>query len=107
MDPAELNPWVLLLAGLFGVGGTIWNIFSKPGARAQEEVKKVGEKIDKLEERISLVEAEMKHLPDRDSTHRLELAIAKLEGRFDAFDERLTPVTAMATRFQDYMLKGH
>ncbi len=105
MDPATLNPWVVLAVGIIGLGSTIWNIFSKPGARAQAAVDLLAGKVEAIEERLAVIETNMEHLPDRDATHRLELAIAKLEGRFDALDERLKPVAAMATRFQDYMLR--
>ena len=114
MDPAILNPWVVLAVGMLGLATTIWNLVSKPGAKAQADVVELGKKVDtlardlsgkvdKVEERIAVIEAEMEHLPDRDATHRLELAIAKLEGRFDALDERLKPVAAMASRFQDFL----
>lgn len=116
MDPSVLNPWIVLAVGVLGLGTTIWNLVSKPGAKAQADVADLSKrvdthhldlsgKVDKVEERIAVIEAEMEHLPDRDATHRLELAIAKLEGRFDALDERLKPVAAMASRFQDYMIQ--
>lgn len=107
MDPSVLNPWVVLAVGLLGVFGTIWQIVSKPGAKAQEGVAALAGKVEAIEERLAVIETNMAHLPDRDATHRLELAIAKLEGRFDTLDERLRPVAAMATRFQDYMLREH
>lgn len=105
MDPTVLNPWIVLAVGFLGILGTIWNIVSKPGAKAQEGVATLSSKVESIEERLAVIETNIDHLPDRDSTHRLELAIAKLEGRFDALDERLKPVAAMATRFQDYMLR--
>lgn len=117
MDPTVLSPWVGLALGIVSLATAVWAIISKPGAKAQADVTKLAEKVDtshrdlsakvdKVEERIAVIEAEMEHLPDRDATHRLELAIVRLEGRFDAIDERLTPVSAMATRFQEYMLRG-
>ena len=123
MDPTVLSPWVGLALGIVSLATAVWAIISKPGAKAQGDVadlsKKIdnlitvqnskidglGSKIDKLEERTAVIEAEMEHLPDRDATHRLELAIVRLEGRFDAIDERLNPVSAMANRFQEYMLR--
>lgn len=59
-----------------------------------------------LEIRLSRVESEIQHLPDKDVAHRLEMAIARLEGRMETMDERLKPVAAMASRVQEYMLEG-
>lgn len=116
MDPAILSPWVGLALGIVSLLTAVWAIVSKPGAKAQADVAELAKKVDvhhhalsgkvdKVEERIAVIEAEMEHLPDREATHRLELALAKLEGRFDTIDERLKPVAAMADRFQNYMLR--
>lgn len=108
MDPTVMNPWIVLVVGLLGLGTTIWNIFSQPGAKAQAAVAKLTERVERSEAKVSVLETNMMHIPDRDAFHRLDVTLAKLEGRFDTLDERLKPVAAMANRFQDYMLtQGH
>lgn len=58
-----------------------------------------------LERKSIEVDGALANMPDRDAAHRLELAIAKLEGRFDALDERLKPVAAIGDRLQEFLLE--
>lgn len=103
------------------LAGTVYNYVSKPGTQAQAsvtalakvvegkaekpEVGKVAEKVEHLEERLAVVESEVSHLPDKDSSHRMELAIARLEGRLETVVERLKPVAEIASRLQEVLLE--
>lgn len=104
MDPAQLNPWIVLLVGLFGIGGTIWNIVSKPGSKALEEVEKVAEKVETVEERVAVLEAEMQHLPDRETTHAMELAFRDLKGEVAVLVERIGPIAKTSERLQEFLI---
>jgi hypothetical protein len=61
------------------------------------------------------MEEALKHLPDREQAHRLELSMEKLAGRLEAMDqrftgrmeamsERLQPVAAISDRLQEFLL---
>ncbi|MFT0861738.1 DUF2730 family protein [Ancylobacter sp. G4_0304] len=110
--------WGPLLLAAFGL---IYSIASSRGKAANDRVAKIETKLEEkasattvqvvvgkldiVEDRVSKVEGELKHLPDRDITHRLELAISKLEGRIEVMDERLQPVAEMAKRVQNRMFE--
>lgn len=68
-------------------------------------LKTQGEKIEALEDRVFRIESDIKHLPDKDTAHRMELAIGRLEGRLESMDEKLKPVSKMADRMQEYLLE--
>ncbi|MGO4561961.1 DUF2730 family protein [Rhizobiales bacterium 3FA27D7] len=72
--------------------------------------------LDAHERRIQALETELKHLPDREQAHRLELAMVeltgsmtaldeRLSGRIEALSERLQPVQAIASRLQELELE--
>jgi hypothetical protein len=67
-------------------------------------IKALADKVELLDDRVFRVEADIKHLPDKDTAHRMEMAISRLEGRLETMDERLKPVASMATRMQDFMM---
>lgn len=104
MDPTTLNPWIVLTAGVLGIGGTVWTIFSKPGAKAQADVAKLGEKVEAVEERVAVLEAEMQHLPDRETTHAMELAFRDLKGEVAVLVERIGPIAKTSERLQEFLL---
>lgn len=91
------------------------------GKAASDRVESLGVKLDDkasvgrlaslegrvhgLEERASRTESRLEYVPDKDAAHRLEVAIARLEGRMETLDERLKPVAAMASRVHERMFE--
>lgn len=67
-------------------------------------IQAISQKVELLEDRVFRIESEIKHLPDKDTAHRMEMAISRLEGRLETMDERLKPVASMANRMQEFML---
>lgn len=72
-----------------------------------DDLEAAGEASDKrlasIETRLSVVEGDMRHLPDKEATHRLEMAITQLAGKMEAMDERFKPVAATLNRIQDVL----
>lgn len=69
-----------------------------------EEIRVLDRRLDKAESDITTINTELRHLPDRDATHRLEMAVQELNGRMGMLDERLKPVAAISERMQEMML---
>lgn len=64
------------------------------------------ERVDKAEDRITRAESFLGNVPDKEVSHRLEMAIARLEGRLETMDERMKPVAEMAARVHERMFDG-
>lgn len=75
-------------------------------AHRNAQQDELGQRVDAHELRLGRVESELQHLPDKDTAHRLEMAVARLEGRLETMDERLKPVAAIASRMQDVLIEG-
>lgn len=101
----ELRAWLGPIAGGVSVA-TTWLLAIK-GARRSEVaaqnsvIERQTQRLIELESRLAAAEMAIRHLPDKDTSHRLEMAIARLEGRMETMDERLKPVAAMASRVQE------
>jgi Protein of unknown function (DUF2730) len=100
---AELKDWLSILS----TGGLVVAFIMLNWLRQQfvtkEDHKKTVDKVEAVEDRVSRLQGEVEHLPDKDITHRLELAISRLDGRFELLDERLKPVTANMSRVLDHL----
>lgn len=112
-----LRNWVPLLLSTIALGTAGWNIITGPSAKLAALINKMGEtfglQVAAIEKRLAATEAsiitinaEMRHLPDREATHRLEVAIEKLDGRIGMLDERLKPVASISERMQEILLEG-
>lgn len=74
-----------------------FSALSKSGVDAD---KKTAE----LEDRVIKIERDMQHLPDKESSHRMELAITELKGDIAIMTERLKPVASISERLQEFLL---
>lgn len=123
----QLSNYLSLALSLIAVGTVVYGWFTAGGTKALAEVKAVRSEIrdekNELEEkrqtqgeaivarfqmvesRLLKIEAEMPHLPDREQTHRLEIAVERLAGRMETLDERLKPVAAIGDRLQEFLLE--
>lgn len=70
-----------------------------------EETDLVHKRVSEVDSRVTRLERDMEHLPDKDATHRMEMAIVRLEGRLETMDERLKPVASIATRMQEVLME--
>lgn len=75
---------------------------SKAGKGTVEVLLK---KVDVAEDNITRITGELKHLPDKDVTHRLEMAISEMRGEVRGLTERIQPIAAVADRVQEYALE--
>ncbi|MCZ7469042.1 DUF2730 domain-containing protein [Agrobacterium sp. O3.4] len=62
-------------------------------------------KLIEHDRRIQSVESDMKYLPDRESQHRLELALEKVNGRLDTLNETLKPIKANGEAMNELLLE--
>ncbi|CAA0129398.1 Uncharacterised protein [Starkeya nomas] len=92
-------------AMLISATALIFSIASARGKAASDRVGQVEKKSDETEQRVARLETEMRHLPDKDTSHRLELAIIGLRGEVSTLGERMKPVAEMAERVHHYMFE--
>ncbi|MEN5278713.1 DUF2730 family protein [Brucella sp. TWI432] len=98
MDLAPLVPWLSLIALLISVGTSITTLLTSGAKRNASTL------IDH-ERRLLAIENDMKHLPDRDAQHRMELALTEMSGRFVALEEKLKPIALTSERLHELLLE--
>lgn len=105
MNITELTPYLALGIALFTLAGLIKNTLTsgeKTLAKEQEEHEK---KLIDLDRRVQSVESDMKHLPDRDATHRLELNLEKLSSQVATLNERVKPIAVTNERMMELLME--
>jgi uncharacterized coiled-coil protein SlyX len=110
MTPAETDfqtivLWVAALSTLVSFGTVIWNIFSGPSKRNHTKLTDIETRMAAQETEIQRLRDKVEAMPNTSIIHRLELALARMEGHIDRLDERLKPVTAIAERMQDLLIE--
>jgi uncharacterized protein YPO0396 len=62
-------------------------------------------RVDLVEDRVTRVESELKHLPNKDVTHHLDQSIGELQAEVRVLSERIKPIAAVADRLQEALLE--
>ncbi len=118
MEAGNIAQWGALLVSALVLAFQVLTYRSKANAERVEKLEKavadkasagrVGaleERVDKVEDRTTSIEGELRHLPDKDVSHRLELGLERLTGQMAAMDEKLKPVAAMVNRVHQQMFR--
>lgn len=63
------------------------------------------DRVDKVEDRTTSIEGELRHLPSRDQTHSMEISLQKMEGQLAVLTEKIGPIAATNQRLQEYLLE--
>lgn len=105
VDFASVLPWVSGLISIITLLTLLKNILSSGEKELDVRLKAAEAKLIEHDRRVQTIEGEMKHLPDRDAQHRMELQLAEMNGKFGALEERLRPIAQVSIRLQEFMLE--
>ncbi len=80
--------------------------FISAGSKHHEEVSlRLDARIDVLEKDVTRIKADLTHAPSRETVHRLENAMAQLQGELKVMAESLRPVARISERLQEFLLE--
>ncbi|WP_440410651.1 DUF2730 family protein [Neorhizobium petrolearium] len=103
MSLPEILQYLTLALSIIALLGHGKNFFSSGEKSLTERTSKAEKTIIDHDRRIQTLEGEMKHLPSRESQHRIELNMAEINGRLDVLNESLKPIRANAELVNDLL----
>ncbi|WP_296579691.1 DUF2730 family protein [Xanthobacter sp.] len=62
-------------------------------------------RVDKVENRTTAIESELRHLPSRDQTHAMEVALTEMKGQLAVVAEKVGVSTSINQRLQEFLLE--
>nr|WP_319388179.1 DUF2730 family protein [uncultured Cohaesibacter sp.] len=105
MTPEEIKVWIAIITGGLGLLVSAVGYLRQPSKDNSDKISKLTSGVDDLDRRVQSIEDEIKHLPDKEQSHRLEMGIERLSGRLDTLDEKLKPIGGIANRLQEFLLE--
>ncbi|SFZ85987.1 hypothetical protein SAMN02983003_3159 [Devosia enhydra] len=110
-----LREWVGLGIALLSLSGTVWALLQSPAKKNAEDLaelrkaagtdfKRLDERQDELERRTAKMEGDWKHLPDKESVHRLELAISDMNGTIKSMAASSEATERTARRVEEFLI---
>jgi len=115
LDVAPLISWIVAAMTILNFFILLKGIISSGEKKLEDRLVKAESKLIDHDRRIQTVEGDMKHLPDKETTHRIEMTMitivgrldkqdATLDGRFSAMDAQLKPIQAIGERLNDVLV---
>lgn len=115
MDVSVLKDWLGLIALLISIGTSVVLFVGSGAKKNSARIEELDADLTAHDRRIQKIESDLGHLPDRETIHKLELAIADLsgglrameaqiEGQLKAMDERLKPISQTTIRLQEFLI---
>jgi len=104
------------LLGCVNLIAAVRTMLSAGEKKLDERQGKSESKLVEHDRRIQAIEGDLKHLPDRNTTHRLELMMAEVvgrlntmekaqDGRFATMEEKLKPIQSVGERLEEVLME--
>ncbi len=91
---ADISQYLGLVLACLALLGHAKGYFSSSEKEVSARLNSHANDLKAHDRRIQAMEGELKHLPDRESQHRIELEMGKIAARMDVLNEALRPIKA-------------
>jgi phage shock protein A len=103
MSTAEISQYLGLALAMIALLGHAKGYFSSGERQIKADLETVKTKLIEHDRRIQAVEAELKHLPDKDTVNELKLSLAELKGTVSTLSESMGSVSRTVHRIDDWL----
>ena len=97
MDVSPLKDWLGLIALLISVGSSVV-LFLKSDA------KRAAVTISDHDKRIQRLEDEMRHMPDKETVHKLQLDLTEMKGQMSTMVKSSEATERATRRVEDFLM---
>jgi hypothetical protein len=115
LDLAPLMTWIVAAMTIINFGILMKGLLSSGEKKLESRIVVLESTAKTHDRRIQTIESDLKHLPDKETTHRIEMTMltivgrldkqdATLDGRFSAMDAQLKPIHAIGERLNDVLI---
>lgn len=102
----EIKDYLGIAAILIALATTLYNWLTSSSRHNEESIEKHGDRLSELESKVTKIDSEMQHMPDKTSQHRLELAMTEMAGETKLMAEALSTTTRTVRRMEDFLLNN-
>lgn len=83
----------------------LYTVTSNRNKATGAKVRSLEERVDKIEDRATRIETDMRHLPDKTMIFEQQKAMAELSSEVRVLAERIKPIAAISDRLQEHLIE--
>ncbi|WP_420132187.1 hypothetical protein [Rhodopseudomonas sp.] len=119
VDLSEIAPWAAIAISAAALWRSIYSGRSKAtddkfkehqlwieSKASKDQVAVLAAKVDVVEDKVTVINNELTHLPDHQTVQRLEGMIGTLSRDVSVLSERIRPVASIADRLQEKIMES-
>lgn len=104
MDLAPIMPWVTSALSIIAFLTAIKNILGSPAKDNAEKIAQLDRKLTEHDRRIQAAESELKHMPDKDSVHRLQVDLTEMKAQIAAMVKSSEATERATRRVEEFLM---
>lgn len=102
-------PWFGPLIAAIALVHSLYSHYASAASKklhaTERKITAANERVTGIENRVVKIENDLQHMPDKDSTHRLEMSMADMNTELRVLAERIKPVAAVSERLQELLME--
>jgi ABC-type nickel/cobalt efflux system permease component RcnA len=106
MDFDAVSKWLGFASLVISVITAIWTLVNKSTKPYDDKLHALEVSKAQHDRRIQSLEEELKHLPNKEMVHQIQLAIARMEGHLGKVEASGAATERTVRRIDDYLSKG-
>lgn len=105
MDLAPLIPWLSAAALIISLGTSVVALLNTGTRRNGDQITALQKVVNDQDRRISSIENELKHLPDKEVVHRLELTLSEMKSDIVKIAASADQSARTTQRVENYLME--
>lgn len=105
MDISTVKDWVATVAAILGFMLSIYAVLTKSSQANTDKIVKIDERLDDHSERLQKVEGDIKHLPDTDAVHSMQLSMKDMQIEMATMAAEAQASNRTLRRMEDFLMK--
>ncbi len=105
MDISPLVPWLSAVSLLISIGVAVTAFLTTGAKQNSRQIADLEEDFEAIDRRVQSLEGEMRHLPDKDAVHRLELTLRDMQVEMAKIAASADQSARTTARVETYLLE--
>jgi predicted nucleic acid-binding Zn-ribbon protein len=89
---------------VLSVGGIVYAFLTRQSTENMEAIAGLRRDMDDARQRVGTLEEVIKHLPDKDSVHKLDIGLTEVRGKIETINVSVTETSRTAHRIENALL---
>lgn len=105
MSLADVQGWASFAAVLISLGGVVYSWLTSGSKANSKRLEEIDSRLNQHAERMNNLEQEVKHLPDQNSVHELQVSLVSMSGDIKVMAQTTRSTSESVKRLEEWALK--